>query len=258
MEDVGGDCLMTWVVGAVASEPFALPSLATGQTFTRSSSKIANADVTWNPTFSEVGNGVYRYVYTPSAAGSHEWVGTATNGEIVIVTEPHVITPAQADPATALADASTGVKASILNATTAGASDGTVLGALLRIGRGTAYVTAPVAETTAVEVRQGDDYLNADGRALEWATDAAGDWPTLTDATVAFTAEHVYGSDTFTKAATVVTATGATKLVRVELTADETTGLQSGRWTYTLVATLANASVVTLAAHRMTVHERIG
>jgi len=203
--------------------------------------------------------GEYPISFTPTAVG--RWkvrVSCTHNGHTYRWEEVYdVITAAQADPAAALADASTGIKASILNATTAGASDGTVLGALLRIGRGTAYVTAPVAETTAIEVRQGDDYLNADGRALEWATDAAGDWPTLTDATVAFTAAHVYGSDTFTKAGTVVTATGATKRVRVELTAAETTGLQSGRWTYELVATLANASVVTLAAHRMTVHERI-
>ena len=77
-----------YVAGDTVSETFTLPSLATGQTFTRTASYVNGSSVVWSPTFTEIAGGAYRYSYattTGSTAGAYEWVGTATNGEVVTV-----------------------------------------------------------------------------------------------------------------------------------------------------------------------------
>lgn len=73
------------VLGEIVSESFSLVSLATGQTFTRTSSYINNVASVWNPTITEISGGFYRYSYTPLVAGSFEWAGLATNGEAVTI-----------------------------------------------------------------------------------------------------------------------------------------------------------------------------
>lgn len=96
------------VLGEVVSESFSLISLATGQTFTRTSSYISNASSVWNPTFTEIGSGVYRYNVTPAVAGFFEWSGSATNGEIITInfeveatTSAVVVVPTAASSGTA-------------------------------------------------------------------------------------------------------------------------------------------------------------
>lgn len=76
---------MALVLGETQSESFPIASLATGQTFTRTASYINNASSVWNPTFSEIGGGVYRYSYVPSVAGLYEWYGVAGNGDPVVI-----------------------------------------------------------------------------------------------------------------------------------------------------------------------------
>lgn len=96
----------------------------------------------------------------------------------------------------------------------------------------------PLAGDTLLIVK-GDDYLNADGRALDWADSA---WPSIAGGTVALRMVDAAG-DTFAKAGTVVSATEA----HVELAAADTAALELGNWLYTLHATLADGHVVTLA-----------
>ena len=72
-----------WVLGETIQESFTIPSLATGQTFTRTASYVNGVSTVFAPTFSEVGGGVYRYSYTPAVAGSFEWSGTATAGDVI-------------------------------------------------------------------------------------------------------------------------------------------------------------------------------
>lgn len=92
--------MATGVVGQPISETFDLA--VAGLTFTRLSSRIGQASVTWSPTFTDLANGDYEYRYTPSAAGAHSWNGVASNGRKVTINFT-VLTAAQADPAAALA-----------------------------------------------------------------------------------------------------------------------------------------------------------
>lgn len=75
---------MAWVLGETVQESFEVAG-ATGQTFTRTASYINGSATTFNPTFTEIGGGFYRYAYTPAVAGSFEWTGTATNGDGVTI-----------------------------------------------------------------------------------------------------------------------------------------------------------------------------
>jgi len=113
------------------------------------------------------------------------------------------------------------------------------------LGTGVVTVVSPVRNIDDVEIVQGDDYNNTDGRALDWVN-AAGTWPDLTGAAIKFTATKD-GETPFTKAGTVVTPTGANQTVRVELTAAETAPLAVGKWNYDVQATLTSGRIATLA-----------
>ena len=74
------------VLGETLSETFTLPSLTTGQTFTRVASYINQVSSVFAPTFTEISGGAYRYSYTPAVAGFFEWVGTSsTSSEKVTI-----------------------------------------------------------------------------------------------------------------------------------------------------------------------------
>ena len=104
---------MSAVVGTVHSE--LSPFMPSGLTFTRDSSWIANAATTWNPTsFLEIGStGIYRFIYTPAAAGLHEWVAARSDG--LPITVAFEVIPAAADPS-AIADALSTVQDTLENA----------------------------------------------------------------------------------------------------------------------------------------------
>lgn len=112
----------------------------------------------------------------------------------------------------------------------------------------------PVATSGDVTITQGDDYNNTDSRALTWTTSSSSDWPTLTGATVTFTIRDAANTIELAKAATVVTPTGATKAVRVELTAAETAALAiGGAHQFMLRAALTSGRIVTLTTGRLNV-----
>jgi len=112
--------------------------------------------------------------------------------------------------------------------------------ALGRIGVGEVTAVVPVASNGDITLIAGDDYLDADGRALQW-TDTGLTWPTLSGGTVAFIAAS------FSKAMTIVDATH----VKLELTDSETAALRSKR--FAIVFTDSGGHVATLFYASMTV-----
>lgn len=110
--------------------------------------------------------------------------------------------------------------------------------ALNTISTGRITVVSPMSQDgLAVKLVRGDDYLNADGRALVW-TDSGSQWPNLTGATVKF--KWV----TFSKSCTVIGAGGAHQQVSLDLTSAETDVMQNGY--FDIEATLSNTHVVTI------------
>lgn len=110
-------------------------------------------------------------------------------------------------------------------------------------------VVSPLSQNgRKLEIVRGDDYANADGRAIDFTSAS---WPTLTAATVSFQAKATPGAATLTKAMSVVTATG-TKKVRLELADTDTASLTPGAFAYDVVATLTNGNKVTLVRGAMT------
>jgi len=93
-----------------------------------------------------------------------------------------------------------------------------------RFDRAVFAIALDAASDGDVELYQGDDYANADGRALAW-TNAAGSWPDLTGATVKLVVRAPNG-DLIQVTGSVVTPTGAGQTVRVELTAAQTALLE--------------------------------
>jgi hypothetical protein len=122
--------------------------------------------------------------------------------------------------------------------------------------------SSPVAQDLSVTIFRGDDYYAADSRPLVWTTSDASTWPTLTGATITFTAKlspvnENPGTATVTASGSVITATGANKSVRVELPTASTAGMAVGKhgYTYDVQATLTNGHKVTLASGTLTVRE---
>lgn len=110
----------------------------------------------------------------------------------------------------------------LLNEVPGSYASGTAGAALGRIGRGTISTTAPTAQNGDVTTYQGAVYLAARGTALEW-TDREAAWPDLTDAVIVI---YIEGGPELT--GEVVTATGAGKKVRQELTAADSEAIPIG------------------------------
>ena len=117
---------------------------------------------------------------------------------------------------------------------------GSVGYALGLLGAVTISTISPVSESGDVTTYQGDDYNNSDSRRLEWS-DSGASWPDLTSATIA-----VVVDDQLEVAGVVITPTGATKEVGVELTAANTAAIEKGIHAFQVIATLTSARVVTL------------
>ena len=108
-----------------------------------------------------------------------------------------------------------------------------------------------------VVVIAGDDYLNADGRAIDFTLAASSvTWPDLTSAVVTLRYRKMSGGAVLTKTMTVVTPTGASATVRLELTKAITETL-SGKYKYDVEAVLANTRVVTLISGSLLVVDDI-
>ena len=122
---------------------------------------------------------------------------------------------------------------------TAYASD-TFGGHVKSITPGAVTIVSPVAtDGTSITLIRGDDYLNADNRALTFSGDS---WPTLTGGDVALIVDI---SGTPTSYAGTITGAGE---CYVELTDTQTAALTPGAYNYDLQATLDNVttSIVTL------------
>jgi len=125
---------------------------------------------------------------------------------------------------------------------------GTAGQALGRITGAQITTVAPVTQKGVVSLVAGDDYLAADGRALEW-TDAGNTWPDLTGAAVAFQV----ADGELVAPGSVVTPSGPGKKVRVELTAAQTAVLKVRISDYDVRATLASGHKVTLVRSQVKV-----
>jgi hypothetical protein len=137
-----------------------------------------------------------------------------------------VVTAAQADPAGALS------------------------GATIETG-------SPVAVTGEVDIYRGDAYATADSRELPWEITGslALTLPDLTGATITLYATHLENKRaSFTASGSVVTPTGATREVLVQLTSAQTDDLLDGDYAYSVVAVPTSGRPLTLAADTLTVH----
>ena len=145
---------------------------------------------------------------------------------------------ATAGSAGALLAASGAASDPLLNEVPGSYASGTAGYVLGAINPANVTVTSPVAtDGTAINIVRGDDYANADGRAL---TFTGATWPTLTSGAVTLKVATGAAITTYTG-----TVTGA-QACRVELTDTQTAALAAGVYAYDLEATLAGGSVVTL------------
>jgi hypothetical protein len=121
---------------------------------------------------------------------------------------------------------------------------------LAGIGSGRITVNNPIAANNVLTLVQGDSYFAADGRALDFSSTS---WPVLTDAEIVFTANTE--GDSIEVEGSVITPTGATKTIRVELDDADTEALTVGNsiYKYDVQATLANGHIITLVRGEMTV-----
>jgi hypothetical protein len=137
----------------------------------------------------------------------------------------------------------------LLNSVPGTYPSGTAGYALGRIGSGQITTVSPVAQDGDVTLIQGDDYLDADDRALEW-TNEEGTWPDLTDAEIRLVAHR--NRITVSVTGEVVVPTGANQKVRVELTQADTE-IPSGDYGFSVQAVLTDDHVVTLLQGTLTV-----
>ena len=147
---------------------------------------------------------------------------------------------ATAGTAGALLTASGAASDPLLNLVPGAYASGTAGYILGSINPAQVTVTSPVAtDGTSISIIRGDDYRNADGRAL---TFSGATWPTLTGGAVALIVDV---NGTPTSYAGVIT--GAQSCY-VELTDTQTALLTPGAYDYDLQATLAgvDGSVITL------------
>ena len=111
------------------------------------------------------------------------------------------------------------------------------------ITAGAVTIVSPVAtDGTSITLIRGDDYLNADNRALTFSGDS---WPTLTSGAVALIVD-----EDGTPTSYAGTITGAQSCY-VELTDTQTVAMWIGLYDYDLQATLSNGSVVTLVQGKL-------
>lgn len=190
----------------------------------------ADADRRTGATLTYAGDGAYRITKPiPSDGALGSWFGVITydDGAGFVRTYPFgftVVTPAQADPAGALS------------------------GAVVVTG-------SPVAATGESTIYRGDAYASADSRQLPWTITNASSYPDLTGATITLYATNTANKSAhFTASGSVVTPTGSTRAVLVQLTSEQTIALLDGEYAYSVVAVPTTGRPLTLAAGTLTVH----
>jgi len=151
------------------------------------------------------------------------------------------------------------VKASWQNGGGATAANQTSI--LSRLSGMTVTTVSPLSSTGAITLHQWDDYYNAESRSLEWSS--TGNWGggSLASATIALRTRHAITGATWDKAGTVITSSGATQTVRVEISSTDTGAFSVGEtYDYQLRATLSSTGTghaQTLATGRLTVGDSL-
>ena len=120
------------------------------------------------------------------------------------------------------------------------------------IGGTDVTISSVIAEDgTTITIVRGDDYSASDSRAITWTGTTDDQWPSLSGATLKFTAKN--NMDSLTVTPTVTQPTG-TQAFRMELTSTNTE-IMSGRYKYDVQATLSSGRVITLVVGEMIVKQ---
>ena len=120
------------------------------------------------------------------------------------------------------------------------------------IGGTDVTISSVIAEDgTTITIVRGDDYSASDSRAITWTGSTDDQWPSLSGATLKFTAKN--NMDSLTVTPTVTQPTG-TQAFRMELTSTNTE-IMSGRYKYDVQATLSSGRVITLVVGEMIVKQ---
>ena len=138
-------------------------------------------------------------------------------------------------------------------------SAASIAAAIQSLGDISFTLVSPVMQNGALTIVRGDDYFNADGRAITW-TASGGVWPNLAGATIALVGSlsasaYSSGTKNYDVAGVVSESGSGTQAVYVELPESVTGSLAVGASAYdfALVATLADGHVATLAQGSLTV-----
>jgi hypothetical protein len=115
---------------------------------------------------------------------------------------------------------------------------------LMQIGASRVTLRSPVDSAGKLTILEGDSYYAVDNRAIYWSDPT---WPDLTDSTVTF------NRGVFSKEMTIITATGEDKTIRLELSSQDTLGLETG--TFGVVVTLPNGHSFHLLADPLQVRK---
>jgi len=131
-----------------------------------------------------------------------------------------------------------------------GHDDVSVVEVTAAIAGNVVMTTVPIAVNGTLSLMQSTDYAASETRSLDWTTTDAGTWPDLTTATVLFVAkpQSSVTRPGFSISGSVVTPSGATKHVRVEVPAAVTAAVSAGTYDYQVRATFTNTHVVPLAS----------
>ncbi len=136
---------------------------------------------------------------------------------------------------------------------------GAIATAMQNLGAISFSLVSPIMQNGSITIVAGDDYYNADGRALTW-TSPPGVWPNLTAATIALVGSLSpgttgSGSKTYNIAGVVSAGGVGTQSVYVEIPKATTAALAIGAMAYdfALIATLSDGHLATLAQGTLTV-----
>lgn len=234
---------MAYVVNAAIIETWTFldtsNAVVTGKAdgdFTKTAYLTSNPASTTTVTIATVSgqSGDYGATFTPTAVGRWKLkVTCAHNGYTYRWEETlDVLTPAQADPAAALASTVSAVE------TIAGRITPERVARLDLITTGRITTRQPVAVDGTISLRPGESYLAADGRQIDVTSDG---WPGLDGATIIFTITALgAAAATVSKTASTVAATAPDQTVRIELTTAETALLsRTGVYRYSIDAVIS-------------------
>lgn len=117
-------------------------------------------------------------------------------------------------------------------------------------------VTSPVLSATEVEIVQGDDYYDADGRAITFTITGAGALASFAGGSCSLNLEDRAG-EVAEVAGTIVTGTGSTRVVRFDVPSTTTADLREGRGEFEAEVTLSGGHVLTLVKGVLIVRKQL-